>query len=82
MWPDLGSNPGRRGGKPATNRLSYVTTIQNTYLYCICLSSWEVFAPISIYSSSSRASDSVMLDEHDTQLDDNIDDNDVLVTVY
>jgi hypothetical protein len=20
MWPDLGSNPGRRGGKPATNR--------------------------------------------------------------
>jgi hypothetical protein len=21
--PDLGSNPGRRGGKPATNRLSY-----------------------------------------------------------
>jgi hypothetical protein len=26
-WPDLGSNPGRRGGKPATNRLSYVTVI-------------------------------------------------------
>jgi hypothetical protein len=24
-WPDLGSNPGRRGGKPATNRLSYGT---------------------------------------------------------
>jgi hypothetical protein len=23
-WPDLGSNPGRRGGKPATNGLSYV----------------------------------------------------------
>jgi hypothetical protein len=22
-WPDLGSNPGRRGGKLATNRLSY-----------------------------------------------------------
>jgi hypothetical protein len=22
-WPDLGANPGRRGGKPATNRLSY-----------------------------------------------------------
>jgi hypothetical protein len=22
-WPDPGSNPGRRGGKPATNRLSY-----------------------------------------------------------
>jgi hypothetical protein len=24
-WPDLGSNPGRRGGKPATNRQSYGT---------------------------------------------------------
>jgi hypothetical protein len=24
-WPDLGSNPGSRGGKPATNRLSYGT---------------------------------------------------------
>jgi hypothetical protein len=23
-WPDPGSNPGHRGGKPATNRLSYV----------------------------------------------------------
>jgi hypothetical protein len=22
IWPDPGSNPGRRGGKPATNRLS------------------------------------------------------------
>jgi hypothetical protein len=22
-WPDRGLNPGRRGGKPATNRLSY-----------------------------------------------------------
>jgi hypothetical protein len=24
-WPDLGSKLGRRGGKPATNRLSYAT---------------------------------------------------------
>jgi hypothetical protein len=24
-WPDLGSNSGRRGGKPATNHLSYGT---------------------------------------------------------
>jgi hypothetical protein len=23
-WPDPGLNPNRRGGKPATNRLSYV----------------------------------------------------------
>jgi hypothetical protein len=26
-WPDLGSNRGRRGGKPATNRLSYGTAV-------------------------------------------------------
>jgi general stress protein YciG len=26
-WPDTGSNTGRRGGKPATNRLSYGATI-------------------------------------------------------
>jgi hypothetical protein len=24
-WPDLGSNPGRRSGKPAINRRSYGT---------------------------------------------------------
>jgi hypothetical protein len=24
-WPDLGSNPGRRCGKPVTNRLGYGT---------------------------------------------------------
>jgi hypothetical protein len=27
--PDLGSNPGRRDGKPATNRLSYGTAINS-----------------------------------------------------
>jgi hypothetical protein len=26
-WSDLGSNPGRRGGKPTTNRLSYGTDL-------------------------------------------------------
>jgi hypothetical protein len=29
---DLGSNPGRRGGKPATNRLSYGTALKNVTL--------------------------------------------------
>jgi hypothetical protein len=27
IWLDLGMNPGRRGGKPATNRLSYGASI-------------------------------------------------------
>jgi hypothetical protein len=26
-WPDLGSNPGRRGENPATNRMSYGTAV-------------------------------------------------------
>jgi hypothetical protein len=30
-WPDLGSNPGRRGGKPATNRLCYGTAISMSF---------------------------------------------------
>jgi hypothetical protein len=29
-WRDLGSNPGRHGGKPTTNRLSYGTAIGTT----------------------------------------------------
>jgi hypothetical protein len=33
-WPDLGSNRGRRGGKPVTNRLSYGTVIAfSVYLH-------------------------------------------------
>jgi hypothetical protein len=31
-WPDPGSNPGRRGGKSVTNRLSYGAAIITTFL--------------------------------------------------
>jgi hypothetical protein len=31
-WSDMGSNPGRRGGKPANNRLSYGTANMIRYL--------------------------------------------------
>jgi hypothetical protein len=31
-WPDPGLNPGRRGGKPATNRLSYGAALKPTKL--------------------------------------------------
>jgi hypothetical protein len=31
IWPDPGSNPGRRAGKPATNRLSYGATRSGRY---------------------------------------------------
>jgi hypothetical protein len=30
IWPDPGLNPGRRGGKQATNRLSYGAAIPTT----------------------------------------------------
>jgi hypothetical protein len=39
-WPDPGSNPGRRGGKPATNRLSYGAALKDVlrnYL-AVCMS--------------------------------------------
>jgi hypothetical protein len=29
IWPDPGLNPGRRGGKPATNRLSYGAALED-----------------------------------------------------
>jgi hypothetical protein len=31
-WPAPGSNPGRRGGKPATNRLSYCAALSLSWL--------------------------------------------------
>jgi hypothetical protein len=33
-WPDPGLNPGRRGGKPATNRLSYGAARFRYYSQC------------------------------------------------
>jgi hypothetical protein len=32
-WPDPDLNPGRRGGKPATNRLSYGAANYQSYLH-------------------------------------------------
>jgi hypothetical protein len=36
-WPDVGSNPGRRGGKWATNRLSYGTAHKAPKSGCVAL---------------------------------------------
>jgi hypothetical protein len=33
-WPDPGANPGRRGGKPATNRLSYGAALCWGFIVC------------------------------------------------
>jgi hypothetical protein len=38
-WPDPGLNPGRRCGKPATNRLSYGAALQPSALRKIVISS-------------------------------------------
>jgi hypothetical protein len=37
-WPDPGSNPGRRDGKPATNRLSYGAALKDVLLFLFALS--------------------------------------------
>jgi hypothetical protein len=37
-WPDPGSNPGRRSGKPATNRLSYGAAFQGHRYFWALLS--------------------------------------------
>jgi hypothetical protein len=47
-WPDPGLNPGRRGGKPATNRLSYGAAFSNLFYpqvwgspsFCFPISIW------------------------------------------
>jgi hypothetical protein len=41
-WPDLGSSPGRRSGKPATNRLGYGMTIKLRY-GCYSIGCFAVF---------------------------------------
>jgi hypothetical protein len=41
-WPDPGLNPGRRGGKPATNRLSYGAA-RNSQLEEVLPSKFYVF---------------------------------------
>jgi hypothetical protein len=42
-WPDLGSNPGRRDGKPATNLLSYGTAHKCSKVYAyVCIHGGEL----------------------------------------
>jgi hypothetical protein len=53
-WPDPGLNPGRRGGKPATNRLSYGAAFQLHEYYTIYLSNIYTLSGIGV----SRALDS------------------------
>jgi hypothetical protein len=40
-WPELGSNPGLRRGKPASNRLSYGTASCVNYNQ-LCIYEWEI----------------------------------------
>jgi hypothetical protein len=52
-WPYPGSNPGRRGGKPATNRLSYGAAISClihmrhiSRSFCYILTVWHYSCPL------------------------------------
>jgi hypothetical protein len=42
-WPDLGSNPNLRGGKPATNHLSYGAAVQNKIRWLKRQGIWRLF---------------------------------------
>jgi hypothetical protein len=53
--PDPGANPGRRGGKPTTNRFSYGAATRK----CICTSKYRIFAQVfcwHIFGSTSKIS--------------------------
>jgi hypothetical protein len=57
IWPDLGSNPGRRVKKPATNRLSYGTANKNVSTVSPCYTVvryWSLFVirPITFLCQS------------------------------
>jgi hypothetical protein len=43
-WPDPGPNPGRRGGKPATNRLSYGAAYVHHHRNMLQQKSWELMS--------------------------------------
>jgi hypothetical protein len=51
---DPGSNPGRRGGKPATNRLSYCAANYGSYRKSIRLLGWMINLPQSRYLHSTK----------------------------
>jgi hypothetical protein len=53
-WPDPGSNPGRRGGKPATNRLSYGAALQQKKLSLQSLLNIDTFTFLSLWSTESN----------------------------
>jgi hypothetical protein len=54
-WPDLGSNPGRHGGKLTTNRLSYGTASEWPIVYSWCYTP-PLYCPVKQGSPSNVAS--------------------------
>jgi hypothetical protein len=45
-WLDPGLNPGRRGGKPATNRLSYGVALTHSVFVEVLWLGWFPVSPI------------------------------------
>jgi hypothetical protein len=45
-WPNPGLNPGRRGGKPATNRLSYGAAYDSRLPKPVFLGNKSKFVPV------------------------------------
>jgi hypothetical protein len=50
-WPDVGSNLGCHGGRPATNRLNYGTAHWNTDIYLLYYKTSHPRSPHSCYHS-------------------------------
>jgi hypothetical protein len=65
-WPDPGSNPGRRGGKPATNRLSYGVLALHNYnqLWQLRINECPWRAPFLTGLRASAANDEPRLSVH------------------
>jgi hypothetical protein len=58
-WPDPGLSSGRRGGKPATNRLSYGAALQRSFAEFLFMYLWGTRKLIfwNVHSSPFRVSD-------------------------
>jgi hypothetical protein len=51
-WPHPGLNPGRRGGKPATNRFSHGAAHQLQRLHSNAINGWKIWKEVAISYST------------------------------
>jgi hypothetical protein len=59
-WPDPGLNPGRRGGKPASNRLSYGAAMSHIHIDWVLKVSVTIFVSIMMQTVSNTLVDNFL----------------------